>query len=116
MDSASYNQKDIIDAVIASLFRKGNYDETRGKLTPYISEKVLWRQQAKAMLSRGDIAKLPNLQEILSTEELKQMRESKELTFTGENRLQYKVKDKVELKLRARNVREIEIKIYPIDL
>lgn len=86
------------------------------RLAPFISRKHLVREEAKVKLSKGLLNEITNLYEIMTTAEQNELKASKLLTFSPRNKRVYKAKDKVELSVTAKNIKEITVKIFSVDL
>jgi hypothetical protein len=52
----------------------------------------------------------------MASAEQNELKSSKLLTFSPRNRRVYKAKDKVELSVTAKNIKEITVKIFSVDL
>ena len=64
----------------------------------------------------GFQSQISNIYDLFTVSELNEIKERKMLRFSPRNPKVYKVNDKVELGLTAKNVKSIIVKIYTIDL
>ena len=85
-------------------------------LEKYISRKYLLREDAKVKLAKGKQQDILNIYELFTVDQVSAMKEQKKLTFAENNQQVYKIDEAVNLKLTIKNVKQITLKVFAIDL
>eukprot|EP00919_Chromeraceae_sp_WS-2016_P042351 GHVR01100741.1.p1 GENE.GHVR01100741.1~~GHVR01100741.1.p1 ORF type:complete len:110 (+),score=3.94 GHVR01100741.1:2710-3039(+) len=104
----------MINDYLVGLFKKGDSAQIHNALKRYIEESVLLKADAGVKLSRGEEVK--DLEQIFSTSEIQSLKEKKEITLLSKNKQHFKVNDDVRLSVNIKNVTDVTIKIYELNL
>lgn len=114
LQSRSTGEDDIVKETIQRLFKKGDAEKTLKELEEYFDSAKLNKIYAFVKLSEG--GKIDDFQNYLTNEELKQLREEREITILETNRRKWRADEPVELKVRVKNISDIHVQVYRIDL
>ncbi len=68
------------------------------------------------LLAKGRQKEIANLYDLFTMQQLNELKEKKKLTFSPSNRKVYRSDESVQLKLTAKNVKAIAVKLFAIDL
>ena len=96
--------------------RNGNVG-TVEELSKYISRRYLLLEEARVKLARGQQKTIASsLHDLFTVEELASLKDRKLLTLTATNKKQYKMAESATLKVLVKNVKEISVKIFKVDM
>ena len=83
-------------------------------LLKFLDEKMYFEEKAKAMLSKGE--SLGILEKVLTEDEKLKISEKKYITITEKNKKKFKVDEDVVLNVKVKNIKEIKVKVYELNL
>jgi hypothetical protein len=111
----SWTHDKLISEYLVALFKmEDNPEELINQLTSYLNENFLNKISAKVKLVKGEA--VPNVNNILKSNELNELKDKKKVSILAKNKKIFKVDEDVVLTIRVKNVKNIRVKIYELNL
>ena len=94
----------------------GKYDDGKmvERLKDYFEQKLIDETHARVKLLQG--AAIRVAEDVLSSDEIAELRDKKELTILPKTKKHFKVEDDIVLNLKAKNIASMQVKVYELNL
>ena len=99
---------------LRALLRKHDGETLDAMLLKFLDEKIYFEEKAKMMLSKGEDLGL--LEKVLTEDEKLKIAEKKQISITDKNKKKFKVDEDVILNVKVKNIKEIKVKVYELNL
>ena len=114
LECDGWDKERLIRECIERLFKMNNDKKVVDRLAPYFKRERLEVIYAKVKLLQGEDIK--DIDTILSTSEIKELKEKKEITILPKTKKCFDVDEDIVLRLKVKNINLINVKVYEVNL